>query len=108
MAKKTIKKQLDDVIIELKNKYKHLKTAVESYTNALSVRASSVNTAYHYKTKNEKGITVVQVAELYAHVLTASKLGYDVYLKAADDKLEVIFIKKLPSVPVAFHFYGEE
>ena len=47
---------------------------------------------------------VAKVAELYAHVQTARKLGCDTMLESNDDgRLQVVFLKKLPPTPLEFY-----
>jgi hypothetical protein len=75
------------------------------YANAVAYR--EVNRPYHYQTKvkidGKDAMSMINTGELYAHVQTASRLGCDTLLEAFGDKLQVVFVKKLPIRPSEFY-----
>lgn len=61
---------------------------------------------YSYLANEEKDgkvianmVNVIRVAELYGHVQTAAKLGYDTQLQALNGTLQVVFVKRMPYIP---------
>src|ERR1700690_1428864 len=97
--KKTLK-SLQEEIAKLKAVGKEFVKAVKS---------REVSRPYHYEI-NPEGVTpqqtpIAKVAELYAHVQTASKLGCETMLEADDSgRLQVVFLKKLPATPFEFMY----
>ncbi len=62
---------------------------------------------YHYEVNPENAeagqTPVAKVAELYAHVQTAKKLGFETAMEADDNgRLQIVFLRKLPSRPFEF------
>lgn len=63
---------------------------------------------YHYANASVEGKTnVVNVQELFSHVLTASKLGYTTELRNSPDGkyLQVFLVKRKAYTPVPALFY---
>ena len=82
-----------------------LKTVGKEFVKA--VKSREVSRPYHYEINpvdaTAQQTPVAKVAELYAHVQTASKLGCETMLEADDSgRLQVVFLKKLPQTPFEF------
>lgn len=84
-----------------------LKKTGKEFADAVYDRVQS--RPYHYET-NPEGATpgqtpVAKVTELYAHVQTAKKLGFETALEADDNgRLQVVFLKPLPRRPFDFMY----
>ena len=97
-----MKKTLKSLQEELNN----LRATAREFVTA--VRSREVARPYHYEVNPADATPaqtpVAKVAELYAHVQTARKLGCDTMLESDDDgRLQVVFLKKLPPTPLEFY-----
>jgi hypothetical protein len=97
--KKTLK-SLQEEVAKLK---KIGKAYADEVTNRVVARP------YHYEINPVDATAgqtpVAKVSELYAHVQTAAKLGYETGLQADDNgRLQVVFFKKIPNTPFDFLF----
>jgi hypothetical protein len=48
-------------------------------------------------------ISVIKTDELYGHVQTAAKLGHDTKLEANDGQLRILFVEKMPNMPIGLY-----
>ena len=97
--KKTLKSLQEEVT--------KLKKTGKEYVDATKNRV--VSRPYHYEINPVDATAgqtpVAKVSELYSHVQTASKLGFETMLEADDTgRLQVVFVKKLPATPFEFMY----
>jgi hypothetical protein len=85
-----------------KQTYAELQAAAQKFADAVYGR--SERTPYFYTTKPTDGkLNVVAVNDLYGYVMTAQRLGYATELRADADRLNVVFLTKLPFTPSEFN-----
>lgn len=90
----------------LKAELANVKQAALQFADALNRRGEEIQ-PYHYANASVEGKTnVVNVQELFSHVLTASKLGYTTELRNSSDGkyLQVVLVKRTYT-PVPALFY---
>jgi hypothetical protein len=94
----------ESVLSWVRLEYAVLKQLAVDYANAVTFR--EVGRPYHYETKvrieGKDAVSMVSTLELYSHVQTASRLGYDTRLEAVNGRIQVVFEKKLPLRPGEF------
>lgn len=89
----------------LQEELKKLKATGKEYVDQVNNRV--VSRPYHYEVNPENAeagqTPVAKVAELYAHVQTAKKLGFLTELQADDNgRLQVVFLRTIPPAPLDF------
>jgi len=80
------------------NPYQRLFETMATYCRKVEFRHHVL--MLHYPRDEINKGSAWKLRGLYERTLAADQLGYDVVLRAQEDRLQVLYVKKLPEIPM--------